>query len=118
MNVIYSGTRNLYPAMRGAILSLLEHNPDAKVYVLAEDDDLPFEIPSEHEIINVSGQGYFPSSSATTGSSSWTSTPSSATVSSRSGTWTSPESGWPGARSSSAGGGLSARNIITSASPC
>lgn len=60
MNVIYSGTRNLYPAMRGAILSLLERNPDAKVYVLAEDDDLPFEIPSEHEIINVSGQGYFP----------------------------------------------------------
>lgn len=60
MNVIYSGTRNLYTAMRGAILSLLEHNPEAKVYVLAEDDTLPFVIPCEHEVINVSGQKFFP----------------------------------------------------------
>ena len=60
MNVIYSGTRNLYPAMRGAILSLIAHNPDVKIYVLAEDDDLPFRIPCEHEIINVSRQGFFP----------------------------------------------------------
>lgn len=58
MNVVYSGTRNLYPAMKGAIASLLDHNPDAKVYVLAEDDELPFEIPGK--VINVSGQQYFP----------------------------------------------------------
>ena len=57
MNVIYSGTRNLYHAMRGAIGSLLRYNPDAKVYVLAEDDELPFDIPGE--VINVSGQKYF-----------------------------------------------------------
>jgi lipopolysaccharide biosynthesis glycosyltransferase len=57
MNVIYSGTRNLYPAMKGAIRSLLEHNPDAKVYVLAEDDTLPFDLPCT--VINVSGQQYF-----------------------------------------------------------
>ena len=60
IKVIYSGTRNLYPAMRGAILSLREHNPDAKVYVLAEDDELPFTIPGEHEVINISGQQWFP----------------------------------------------------------
>lgn len=59
IKVIYSGSRNLYPAMRGAILSLLEHNRDVKVYVMAEDDELPFPIPCEHEIINVSGQTYF-----------------------------------------------------------
>ena len=60
MNIIYSGTRNLYPAMRGAILSLLDHNPAARITVLAEDDRLPFEIPAEHRIINVSGQAVFP----------------------------------------------------------
>ena len=60
IKVVYSGTRNLYPAMRGAVLSLLEHNPDAKVYILAEDDELPWTPPCEHEILNVSGQTWFP----------------------------------------------------------
>ena len=59
MNVIYSGTRNLYPCMRGAIRSLIEYNKDVKIFVLAEDDDLPYQIPVEHEIINMSGQTYF-----------------------------------------------------------
>lgn len=58
MNIVYSGTRNLYPCMNGAIASLLEHNPEAKVYVLAEDDTLPFEFHGT--VINVSGQQYFP----------------------------------------------------------
>lgn len=58
MNVVYAGTRNLYPAMKGAIRSLLEHNPDAKVYILAEDDAVPFDLPCT--VINVSGQTYFP----------------------------------------------------------
>ena len=60
IKAIYSGTRNLYPAMRGAVLSLLEHNPDAKVYILAEDDELPWGPYSEVQVINVSGQRYFP----------------------------------------------------------
>ena len=60
MNVIYSGTRNLYPAMRGAILSLLEHNPDAKVWVLAEDDELPWGKDLGIRVINVSQQTVFP----------------------------------------------------------
>lgn len=60
MNVIYSGTRNLYPAMRGAILSLLEHNPDAKIWVLAEDNELPFGKDLGITVYNVSGQSIFP----------------------------------------------------------
>ena len=60
MNIVYSLSRNLYPYLKGAIRSLLDHNDDVKIYVFAEDDELPFEIPCEHEIINVSGQTYFP----------------------------------------------------------
>lgn len=59
MNVVYAATRNLYKPLKGAIQSLLDHNENVKVYVLAEDDKLPFEIPCDHEIINVSGQTYF-----------------------------------------------------------
>ena len=59
MNVVYSGTRNLYPALRGAIRSLIEYNRDVKIYVFAEDDELPYKIPVDHEIINMSGQTYF-----------------------------------------------------------
>ena len=59
MNVCYSLTRNLYPYLKGAIRSLLDHNSDVKIYVLAEDDELPFEIPCEHRTINMSGQEYF-----------------------------------------------------------
>lgn len=62
MNVVYSGTRNLYRPLQGAIRSLAEFNPDVKIYVMAEDDDLPFTIPVEHEIINMSGQTCFTSS--------------------------------------------------------
>lgn len=59
MNVLYAATRNLYPFLKGAIRSLLDHNKVTKLYILAEDDELPFEIPCKHEIINVSGQKYF-----------------------------------------------------------
>lgn len=59
MNVIYSASRNLYPCLQWTITSLLEHNKNVTVYVLAEDDELPFEIPCKHKIINVSNQQYF-----------------------------------------------------------
>ena len=59
MNVLYAATRNLYPYLKGAIRSLLDHNKVTKLYVFAEDDALPFEIPCKHEVINVSGQQYF-----------------------------------------------------------
>ena len=59
MNVIYSASRNLYPYLKWSIRSLLDHNKVSMIYVLAEDDELPFEIPCRHRIINVSGQNYF-----------------------------------------------------------
>lgn len=62
MNICYSLTRNLYPYLLGSIRSLLDHNPDVMIYVMAEDDELPFEIPCPHRILNMSGQTYFPAS--------------------------------------------------------
>lgn len=63
MVVVYSATRNLYPYLREAIASLLDHNTPRRIIVLAEDDsiDIPF---TGVEVINVSGQQYFPPDSA------------------------------------------------------
>ena len=60
IKVCYSLTRNLYPYLKGAIRSLLDHNEDVMIYVLAEDDELPFAIPCPHVILNMSGQRFFP----------------------------------------------------------
>lgn len=60
INVVYSLTRNLYPHLRGAIRSLLAHNRNVKIYIFAEDNELPFEIPCEHQILNMSDQTVFP----------------------------------------------------------
>lgn len=59
MNVFYSLTRNLYPYLRWSITSLLEHNKDVNLYIFAEDDKLPIDIPCKHKIANVSDQKYF-----------------------------------------------------------
>ena len=59
-NIVYSLTRNLYPQLEITIRSAIEHNPDAMIYILAEDDELPFEIPCKHRILNMSGQTFFP----------------------------------------------------------
>jgi lipopolysaccharide biosynthesis glycosyltransferase len=40
--------------------SLYEHNPKARVFILCEDDRFPREIPFDAEVINVSGQKWFP----------------------------------------------------------
>ena len=60
MAVVYSLSRNLYPYLRGAIRSLLDHNENVKIYVMAEDDDVGFDIPCEHQILNMSQQIIFP----------------------------------------------------------
>jgi len=62
IHVGYSLTRNLYPQLQVTIRSLLEHNDDLMVHIMAEDDELPFEIPCMHEILNMSEQRYFPMS--------------------------------------------------------
>lgn len=56
----YSGTRNIYQQMLTAAKSLLMHSNVEKIYFLIEDDNFPFEIPSEIECINISNQTYFP----------------------------------------------------------
>ena len=57
MNVVYALTRKFYPKLKPSLLSLRKHNPGAKVFVLAEDDDIGYE---DVEVINVTDQKYFP----------------------------------------------------------
>lgn len=59
MIVVYAATRNLYEPLRVALRSLLTYNRPEMIYILAEDDALPFEIGAPHKVINVSGQKYF-----------------------------------------------------------
>lgn len=59
MTVVYAMTRNLYPHFLPALRSLLEHNSPEKVYILAEDDNLPYDLPDACEVVNVSGQTWF-----------------------------------------------------------
>lgn len=58
MNIVYAMTRNVYHMILPSLRSLKETNPDAKVFILAEDDELPFE--TDAKVINVSEQEYFP----------------------------------------------------------
>lgn len=60
MNIVYAMTHHVYEWILPSLRSLAETNPDAKVYILAEDDALPFELPMPAEVINVSGQKWFP----------------------------------------------------------
>ena len=64
MKVAYSGSRNLYPFMDAAIRSLLDHNKVEKIYLFIEDDEFPYALPKESEIINISGQTMFPKTGA------------------------------------------------------
>lgn len=60
MNIVYAMTRHVYPWILPSITSLAETNPKARVFILAEDDALPFDLPIKAEIINVYGQKWFP----------------------------------------------------------
>ena len=60
MNVVYALTHHVYPQILPSMRSLADTNPDAQVFVLAEDDELPFELPVKATVINVTGQTYFP----------------------------------------------------------
>ena len=59
MEVVISGSRNLYCWFPCMYMSLFEHNPDAHLWILAEDDALPYETPENVEIVNVSKQTLF-----------------------------------------------------------
>lgn len=60
INVVYALTANYYHKLLPSLRSLAEHHPDARVFVVAETDELPFESPLKLEVINVSGQTTFP----------------------------------------------------------
>ena len=55
----YAGTRNLYEQMFVCLTSLLRTNKPDRVYLLIEDDEYPFKVPSNVIIKNVSNQPYF-----------------------------------------------------------
>lgn len=59
MIVVYAASRNLYPVLPMAYMSLLKHNPEAAVVCLIEDDELPYEVPWNVWTVNVSGQEWF-----------------------------------------------------------
>jgi len=56
MEVVYSASRNLYPYLPAAYMSVIEHNPDARVWLLIEDEKLPYDVPANVETVDVSGQ--------------------------------------------------------------
>lgn len=60
MNIVYALTRNVYEWLLPSIRSLAKYNPEAKVFILCEDDVFPLSLPMSVEIINVSDQKYFP----------------------------------------------------------
>ena len=55
----YAGTRNIYKDMLPSAKSLLIHSDVDKIYFLIEDDEFPYDLPSEIECINVSNQEWF-----------------------------------------------------------
>lgn len=59
MNIVYAMTRNLYPYFKATLTSLLEHNKPKRIYILAEDDKLPYKLPDICKVINVSDQEVF-----------------------------------------------------------
>lgn len=59
MQVVFTASRNLYPYITGAIYSLLHYNPNTKVWLFLEDDDVPYKLPEQCEVVNVSGQKFW-----------------------------------------------------------
>lgn len=55
MVIVYTATRNFYQYLKAVIRSLFEYNEPQKVYVLCEDDSLPFAVPGHVIAVNVSG---------------------------------------------------------------
>lgn len=56
---VYAGTRNLYGDMLPSVKSLLANSDADTVYLLVEDDDFPYVLPSCVKTVNVSGQELF-----------------------------------------------------------
>ena len=65
---VYSGTRNVYQIMYTSLKSLLMNNKMDRVYLMIEDDEFPYAIPSNVILVNVSEQTFFTKGSANYGS--------------------------------------------------
>ena len=63
MNVIYAVTADYQQRILPSVRSLLEHNPDANVWILTETHDVKG-LPCEANVINVEGQDIFPEDGA------------------------------------------------------
>lgn len=59
MNIVYAVTHSFYDKIRPSVYSLLDHNADIELYVIAEDDELNIDLPIEPKVINVSDQEWF-----------------------------------------------------------
>lgn len=58
---VYTGTRNIYRDMLASAKSLVAHSDVDKIHFLIEDDEFPYDIPSDLiETRNISNQTYFP----------------------------------------------------------
>lgn len=58
MNIVYALTHNYYKKILPSIKSLVHYHPDAKIFILAEDDEVP-KLPVPCTVINVKEQKYF-----------------------------------------------------------
>ena len=63
MNVVYALTRNIYEWIVPSVRSLAEHNKNVRLFIVCEDDEFPIDLPIKPEVINVTGQTYFPENS-------------------------------------------------------
>lgn len=63
-HALYSGSKNLYGDMQTACKSLIANSDVDKVWLLVEDDGYDYWLPDLVEVVNVSGQRYFPKKSA------------------------------------------------------
>lgn len=59
MQVAFAASRNLYPWLPYGYMSLLAKDPGAKVWMMIEDDHLPYDVPENVECVNMSGQTIF-----------------------------------------------------------
>lgn len=62
-HAVYTGSKNLYGDMATAAKSLIANSDVDKVWLFVEDDDFDFWLPDFCEVLNVSGQQYFPQDS-------------------------------------------------------
>lgn len=59
--VAYSLRRNYYNHLRISLASLVHHNPNlTKIFLMIEDDELPYEVPKNCEIVNITKTKIFP----------------------------------------------------------